>query len=101
MSKETQGTRIYPDEKGWLKFDEMFKLATYGRATAVDPTGRSGWWQVTCPDGSGGSLNPDIHTIVEHEDGTITVSPSIDMSQRSPEKWHGFLKSGVFISCKD
>lgn len=35
------------------------------------------------------------HTITEHEDGTITVSPSILFD--SPDyKWHGYLERGVW-----
>ena len=98
MGQITQGQRIQADENGWLPRD-IERPATYGRATAEQTVGRrTGWWQITCPDGSGGSLNPEIHTIVEHEDGTITVSPSIDVSQRKPGGWHGWLRRGVFES---
>lgn len=45
-----------------------------------------------------GSLNPELHSVTEHEDGTITVSPSIDLSQRDPTFWHGWLERGVFRS---
>jgi hypothetical protein len=51
------------------------------------------WWQVKAPDGSMCSLNPAIHTVVEHEDGTITVTPSIVTST-----WHGWLEKGVWRS---
>lgn len=51
------------------------------------------WWQVYAPDGSACSLNPAIHSVQEHEDGTITVSPSIVTST-----WHGFLERGVWRS---
>lgn len=40
------------------------------------------------------------HNIIEHEDGTITVSPSILVSTRRQgvevELWHGFLDRGVW-----
>lgn len=45
------------------------------------------------------------HDITEHEDGTITVSPSILLSTNwGPdwtyhEIWHGFLERGVWRSC--
>jgi len=35
------------------------------------------------------------HTVVEHDDGTITVSPSILISNGEFE-WHGFLKQGIW-----
>jgi len=51
------------------------------------------WWSVKAPDGSGCSLNPNIHHVTEHEDGTITVSPSI-----ITRTWHGWLKRGIWTS---
>jgi hypothetical protein len=50
-----------------------------------------GWWEVTCPDGSGCVLNPDIHTVTEMNDGTITVFPSI-----VTPSWHGWLECGTW-----
>ena len=45
-----------------------------------------------------GSLSK--HTVTEHEDGTITVSPSILITMRGPEDvektWHGFLEKGIW-----
>ena len=35
------------------------------------------------------------HTITEHEDGTITVSPSI-LFQSHKGTWHGYLERGVW-----
>jgi len=37
------------------------------------------------------------HTVTEHEDGTITVSPSILISGAG--NWHGFLERGVWREC--
>lgn len=40
------------------------------------------------------------HQVVEHEDSTITVSPSILISQRRAgtitRQWHGFLEHGIW-----
>lgn len=37
------------------------------------------------------------HTVREHEDGTISVSPSIRVTNGSgQELWHGFLKKGIW-----
>jgi len=47
-------------------------------------------WNIRGPKGGSGIL--DGHTVVEHEDGTITVSPSLLI----PGVWHGWLESGVF-----
>lgn len=38
------------------------------------------------------------HKIVEHEDGTITVEPSI-LVQNHTGKWHGYLRRGIWIEC--
>ena len=46
-----------------------------------DPAGRVG----ACRD----------HAVTEHEDGTITVSPSIF---DAPDGWHGWLERGVWRS---
>lgn len=45
------------------------------------------------------------HDVTEHDDGTITVSPSIlvqtsrDRGVTMIELWHGFLERGVWRSC--
>lgn len=44
------------------------------------------------PWGSIGTTTASSHQIAEHEDGTITVEPSLVM----PNGWHGFLRAGVF-----
>lgn len=96
---EVTGARIYPESNGYLDPAKIDQPACYGRATAPRVQGSAaGWWQVTTPDRHVGSLNPAVHTVVEHEDGTITVTPSIDMSQRTPGGWHGWLTRGVFRS---
>lgn len=41
-----------------------------------------------------------LHRVVEHEDGTITVSPSILASNGTGNKqWHGYLERGVWREC--
>lgn len=37
-----------------------------------------------------------LHTIVEHEDGTITVSPSILTTGHHGKQWHGYLRNGIW-----
>lgn len=54
-------------------------------------TGR--WW-VRDPDGNPGTLGA-AHTVTEHEDGTITVEPSI---WDYPNGWHGWLRRGEWTS---
>ena len=45
------------------------------------------------PSGVQGRIDTDGWTITEHDDGTVTVSPSI---HDAPDGWHGFLERGVW-----
>lgn len=61
-------------------------------------------WFVRCPSTKDGELhlftgNLANHNVIEHEDGTITVSPSILVTSRwagEERQWHGFLERGVW-----
>jgi hypothetical protein len=80
----TQGCRVLPDDGdqfGHLRPGDYFKHPTM-----------PGVWIIRDPAGKLGSLQ--THTVVEHEDGTITVSPSILDS--APGGWHGYLERGVW-----
>jgi hypothetical protein len=64
------------------------KAGEYGRDANGD------WFGMT-PDGMLAGLR--LHDVVEHEDGTITVSPSILVSGGSHnDSWHGYLERGVW-----
>lgn len=76
------GRRIYPDERGALTMRE----GDYGRDG-------QGVWHVRPPGCHAGSI--PHHEVVEHEDGTITVSPSI-LLQDENGTWHGYLERGVW-----
>lgn len=58
-------------------------------------------WYVMTPNGMFGCLAS--HQVVEHEDRTITVSPSILVTQNNEPngvvQWHGFLERGVWREC--
>lgn len=58
----------------------------------------SGVWLCRSPENAEGrsaSGNLGNHTVVEHEDGTITVSPSILQSYGDGSiGWHGYLEKG-------
>lgn len=54
----------------------------------------AGYWILIAPNGTTGMLNPAVHSIVEHDDGTITVTPSIVFHD-----WHGHLTEGVWSEC--
>ncbi len=38
--------------------------------------------------------SPEVHAVVEYEDGTITVTPSIMMQWGDGAHWHGYLTRG-------
>lgn len=96
-----KGTRVYPNEKGFLDPTEMAKPGAYGRCTSeiTKDNPEQGYWQVRAPDGKACSLSPTIHTVTEHEDGTITVHPSIDMSGEPWHGFHGWLRRGEWTGC--
>jgi len=56
-----------------------------------------GEWYAETPTGL--TANISGHTIVEHEDGTITVSPSILVNRDHPNGWHGYLEKGIWRAC--
>lgn len=90
------GTRL-PDETDWssdLPAGSYWKMG--------------GHWYCITPNGEFGGLYK--HAVTEHEDHTITVSPSIlihpgkgyDVSTGQAVDragWHGFLERGVWRSC--
>lgn len=45
--------------------------------------------------------NITAHDITEHDDGTITVSPSILITTYDGKRWHGYLKKGVWQRLSD
>ena len=55
-----------------------------------------GVWYAETPNGHGANLGN--HEVTEHEDGTITVSPSILVTAHDGS-WHGFLERGVWREC--
>ena len=87
---EQLGRRIdFPAEGGHPPFAE----GDYGK----DP--ESGWWCVRPPGSHLGSLRD--HSVEEHEDGTITVTPSIlqtapDGEGGGRELFHGWLQRGIW-----
>ena len=79
--------RIYPREDGNL----YLAPGDYGF------NAKAGYWLCRPPVKTvhaGGLKN---HTVVEHEDGTVTVSPSILITGLTPEEsWHGYLERGIW-----
>jgi hypothetical protein len=55
----------------------------------------NGQWFACTP--SGDLANLARHAVTEHEDGTITVSPSILVSRPGGvQLWHGWLERGIW-----
>ena len=50
-------------------------------------------WICCAPNGHMCSLNA-LHGFTEHEDGTLTVTPSILISDHTGPVWHGYLRNG-------
>lgn len=70
---------------------EIPKPGEYGQFS-VD----GAWYGV--PPGTDMLAKFSAHTVVEHEDGTITVSPSILVGVPGvpSSRWHGYLEHGVW-----
>lgn len=55
-----------------------------------------GYWFAECPGGYLANLKQ--HAIEEHPDGTISVKPSILVSNYRRDLWHGYLTNGIFTT---
>lgn len=83
-----QGRRVYPNTPDG-SYQGLMERGDYGRNKDGD------WWFCT-PNGHHGTLN-NTWRIVEHLDRTITVSPSIKVSNTKGEcHWHGYLENGIW-----
>lgn len=70
------------EHPGWVKVPEDAPAYRIGAR-----------WFVRCMVGCViGRLSEGVHSVTEHDDGTITVEPSLVMSNG----WHGWLRGGVF-----
>lgn len=78
-----QGQRVADDHGVWLYEPGDFGLY-------------KGEWHGKSPNGLLAGLKK--HSVVEHDDRSITVSPSILVSTNDAT-WHGFLESGVWREC--
>ena len=79
----TQGRRVTPNDRGHL----MMQPGDYGKDADGD------WW--ARPPGGDVSMGClTRHEVTEHDDGTITVSPSIEITQPPKGDWHGYLERG-------
>ena len=74
--------------------DLLLKETEYG----INP--KDGQWYARPPGCQTGGLKR--HTVTEHEDGTITVKPSILVeyaTKTSNVSWHGYLENGSWREC--
>lgn len=55
-----------------------------------------GKWFMRVPSPGFGMGSLNNHDVTEHEDGTITVSPSILCTGHNGKQWHGYLERGVW-----
>lgn len=76
--------------------DNPFRPGAFGHVDIGGEQHRWQWWCVT-PNGHVGNL--DLHDVTEHEDGMITVSPSILIEDHTGELWHGWLEHGDWRKC--
>lgn len=58
---------------------------------------KDGHWYAV-PPGTDLTANLSAHSIIEHENGAITVSPSILVGD-GQASWHGYLRNGIFEEC--
>jgi len=81
----TRGARVYLEGPHQLKEGEYMRWDEHG-------------WYACCPGPGELTANLNSHKVVEHEDGTITVSPSILCSNgpKLGNVWHGFLEKGIW-----
>lgn len=98
-----QGRRL-PDvdwmlrSPGWAEW-ERYEPGTYVRVIGAPEilgcaTGEC--WYIVNPNGRAARLGKDHHVEI-HEDGTITVSPSIaPRDDDPPGTYHGWLQRGVW-----
>lgn len=77
---------------GFRKDNPDSRIPTFGQ---YGKDARGHWFGCT-PDGFMANLSK--HDVVEHPDGTITVSPSILVTAHDGS-WHGYLKEGVWNEC--
>lgn len=107
-----KGERVQPDEYGYppsLQAGQYVRVCPVKKqdGSPIPEEERGKWynqpyWMACTPNGHVGNLSR--HDITEHEDGTITVSPSIlvstsyDGGKTTVELWHGYLERGVWRS---
>jgi len=113
-----QGTRL-PDAvmgepgAGWEAWESATCVAgSYMKVTSRRHDGtETVRWYIKDPLGDIGSITSRRFSVVEHENGTITVAPSIDNKRQGDDSehfadirdgrqgWHGWLERDAWRSC--
>jgi hypothetical protein len=81
--------------------DTPREIGDYCKAMNQDGS-LSDYWHLFLPNGQRGFISGERHKITEHEDGTITVQPSIlhhGLKDKPETQWHGFLERGIWRTC--
>ncbi len=89
QEKNMTGRRL-PDNTDLMKM----VAGDYAKVTDWPNPGDKPFFVGRAPTGEGGTFARTQHTFVEHDDGAITVTPSIWFNM--PKGWHGFLERGVW-----
>lgn len=86
-----RGTRI---ADGNFAGSAVFVPGNYGRVEVAPDE----WeWRGVAPNGMLANLNG--HDVTEADDGTISVEPSILVSDGNGASWHGYLDEGAWRAC--
>lgn len=90
----TQGRRLSDVKRGELP-NPWPERGDYWRE--VDEGGSHiDWWIVAPRESRPVPSRISLHTVTEHEDGSITASPSILVNFGGNTSWHGYLERGVW-----
>ncbi len=85
----TMGIVTIGNRRDLEEYEFDLAMGEYGKS----PDGK--WYcHVPAPGFGVGGLGK--HQVTEHEDGTITVSPSIVNEWEAGKVWHGYLERGVW-----
>ncbi len=88
-----QGQRVYfKNDNQW---EHDWQQGDYGK-------NKDGIWFCRPPIVGFGVGCLSNHNVIEHENGTITVSPSILITGHKdghPVTWHGYLEQGIWRMC--
>lgn len=90
-----KGTRVYPDT------DDPEEDVAHGlKAGEYCKQPYDGKWYAMAPGDHNLLIGLAGHKVEEHQDGTITVTPSIIVTKHDNDcklQWHGYLTKGEWI----